>query len=357
MAADSSADRNRPPWAWIPASTILLVLFALSTTSWIARIEARAIVEPPEALSALLMDIGARDAETTARPPAWAVRRREEIVRSRPDDYAIQLANALNSGDAAEVLGNLRALVQRFPTRPELRAHILRYACMRQVHIRRDEESLLSGTTPTPPTFPYTPPTRQDLEAFERDAADGERLDPQNAFFPLIRAIGLTAAHRDSEAIAALKQAGEKPKLDDYIADEVRSRWRLSELVHGRQSALQRVVVSASTLFPHFAQMRALARFATYRAVEAEHAGRLAEGLAIRNALLRCSERLRAQSAATVGSLVGIAITQIALVRPGGGLRQWAFPRAWLHSACSCRWATGSLWPAPPARRHTSRPH
>lgn len=81
-----------------------------------------------------------------------------------------------------------------------------------------------------------------------------------------MRSIGLFAAHRDSEALAAIDRAAAKPRFDDYIADEVHSRWRIRELMYGRESAVQRAVPQAAVLFPHYARLRAVTRVAIHLA-------------------------------------------------------------------------------------------
>src|SRR5262249_13571528 len=123
---------------------------------------------------------------------------------------------------------------------------------------------------------------------------------------------------RDAEALAAVQRAGQKPRFNDYAYDEVAGRWRLHEAAWGKESAFRRGVALASVLFPHYAQIRAVTRVATVKAVQAEQAGRAAEGLAIRQARLRCGARMRAQSHTLIGALVGVAISAIAMSRPGG---------------------------------------
>src|SRR5205823_4056767 len=126
------------------------------------------------------------------------------------------------------------------------------------------------------------PSTRSALEAFDRDAAAGERLDPDNAFFPFMRSVGLFAEHRDDEALAAIQRAGAKPRFRDYATDQVEGEWELMRASSGNRSAMQRAAMAAALLFPHYAQLRAAARVATYRAIESERQGRPNEGIAVR---------------------------------------------------------------------------
>ena len=76
---------------------------------------------------------------------------------------------------------------------------------------------------------------RSALEAFDRDAAAGERLDPDNAFFPLMRSVGLFAEHRDDEALAAIQRAGAKPRFQEYaLGSAAHSHWNASRQSHFR---------------------------------------------------------------------------------------------------------------------------
>lgn len=111
---------------------------------------------------------------------------------------------------------NLRGLFDRFGDRPSLCAHILRYSTLSGVSIRRREETLGVGAPPPP----QPPPPPEVLAEFDRVAAQGERLDPDNAFFPMMRAVGYFAGKRDREAVQALLRASRKSRYDDYTNEE-----------------------------------------------------------------------------------------------------------------------------------------
>ncbi len=264
-------------------------------------------------------DLGAKT--ELARPPAALLDLKlQEAAQHYPDDYAIQLACTLETRSPLPVDERMRALIPRFPNHPALYAHILRYATSKEIGFRREEEYLLTGTSAAQsPSYPPPAPTPVQLAAFDRDAAIGERIDPDNAYFPFMRAIGLFAAHRDAEALAAIQRAAQKTRWDDYIAEEVKSRWKMRREVFGQRSAIQRVIVAASLLFPHYARLRAVTRVAVYKAIEAERAGHIEQGLAIRLAIMRYGSLMRAQSSSSIGALVGIALAAIAISRPGGG--------------------------------------
>ncbi len=235
MNSDDSKKRLRS----VPRTTLLgllslgiyVCLFMLPATAWLMAQQIRALFEPPRALSALLYDVGAITPQAQPASPA-AVQRLRDVVLHQPDDYAIQLAAALEPGYPASIrsfrVDPLRALISHFPSHPALYAHVLRYATLNEIGFRRAEEDLLTGdaVSKSAPSFHAPTPTPPQLAAFDQEAATGERLDPTNAYFPLMRAIGLITSHRDAEALAAIQRASMKPHWDDYIADEVHSRWR-----------------------------------------------------------------------------------------------------------------------------------
>ncbi len=302
---------------WLVGLTVmtLLGLFLLPLTGWLLRVQLRMQVNAlPEAY---LMDwLGHR---------AW---RMPEIVQTKmratlqkaveryPNDYQIQLAAAeLLVEKHEERPDRLRALIARFPNEPSLYATVLRYDCLQRIRFNREEGFLLYGN-PVPKALPKPKP--QDLAAFERIAVIGERLDRDNAYFSAMRAVGLFAARQDREAITALQRAGQKPRWNDYALDEAKGTIRLYEAAFGRSSGSVRISLYSIVLAPHYSLLRAMARVATYKAVEAERTGRAKEGIAIRRALARWGRLVRTQSSSAIGSLVGIDITATAASRPGG---------------------------------------
>ena len=195
----------------------------------------------------------------------------------------------------------------------------MRYATHKEIHLTRPEETLLQASPVAQrDARPETPPTAAQESAFDADAAAGERLDPDNAYFSFMRAAGLFAAHRDDEGLAAIKRAGKAHRWQEYSVDEVEGRWRISEGVYGGQEGLSRMAIAAALLFPHYQVLRSAARLVTAKAVQEELAGQPEEGLALRVSLAHAGDLMRAQSTAMIGSLVGSAITAISRSRPGG---------------------------------------
>ncbi len=280
---------------------VVLALVIAPQTRWLVQAQAQSLLHLP-----------------TASESSGDEQAQEDAAASRhPNDYQLQFSDALSHGGSS--VNNLRRLKTRFPNSASLRANILRYACT-QIHTDRDE-NYLSEQLPIPPSSRHSPPDGPaQLAAFDRDAAAGERLDPDNAYFPFMRAIGLYAAHRDAEAQDALLRAGMDARWDEYTQDEVEGRWRLSALVFGGSAhdAVARSAVAAAELFPHYAALRAVARVATYQAIQEEQAGNFSRGIALRQALVHCGGLMRAQSGSIIGALVGIAIVHVGMGRPGG---------------------------------------
>nr|CAA9232912.1 hypothetical protein AVDCRST_MAG63-1050 [uncultured Armatimonadetes bacterium] len=291
------------------AGGVLIVLLLLPATGWLVRAQ-------------LWMSTGA---SARSYDPAASGRRHARAAALHPDDLPLQMAYALQRGEASandDAVVRLRPLLPRGGDEPVLHAAILRFSTAGAVVLWRDEQHLLSASPPAVGTTRRAVPTSanrpETLAAFDASARAGERLDPDNAFFPLMRAVGLMAAGRDGEAIAAVLHAGQKGGWNDYVAETVEGRWRLNLAANGEPGALARTAQFSAELLPHFAVLRSLVRVATVKAIEAERAGHTDEGFAIRRAITRCGAAMRVHSSSYIGSLVGSAISATASTRPGG---------------------------------------
>jgi len=291
---------------------VLMVLFAAPPTRWLARKQFA----------------GVGFTLPQSNPQNWTgiTTRRLRAAQRFPNDLDVQIAAAL---DRAELQYSsttdmhtlrqaaLHSLVPRFGDRPALYATMLRYDTTGAVHMARPDAWPLTQSTP-PPDTKFTPPDPAVLAAFDAEAAAGEHLDPQNGFFPIMRALGLFDAHRDAAALAAVRRAGRAPLWNDYVQDETNGHLRLAEAADGPQSVMDRTAITAAALLPHFARMRAIARFATFKAMQMEQAGNVEQGLAVRRAVMAVGDRMRVQSTTLVGALVGMGVAALATDRPGG---------------------------------------
>lgn len=248
------------------------------------------------------------------------------FVQSQPNNYPVQLAGQPEKSGQTQ-LQYARSLVPRFPENPSLRANILRYASL-TLYMNRPEAdgALLSDNSPPQVFKPRPPIPAAELAAYEADAAAGERLDPDNAYFPFMRSIGLFAAHKDAEGLAAIRRAGTKPAWREYYTDEVEGRWRMMDSYDGYHEAISAGAVQASVLFPQYQVMRAVARLVTERVVREEMAGQAEEGLTLRRSLAHVGDLMGTQGTAYITNLVGIAITNISRIRPGGAAPLKALP-------------------------------
>ncbi len=262
----------------------------------------------------------------------------QRIAAAHPNDYQLQIAARYGETRVA-YMAYLRTLTPRFGNNPSLYATLLRYQVGNSnskegVYLFRSEENELGAGT-TPAVSP--PPSAEALALFDADAARGEQLDPANAYFPLMRAVGLLAAHRDAEGIAAVQRASTKPVWNEYLSDETTGRLRLADAVQKHTPGISQAAIVASVVYPPYTPLRAVARVATVLAMHAEQAGDKARGMSIRRALMTDGDLMRVQSTTYIGNLVGTAISAIARLRPGGSealklpesltRQQWAHAR------------------------------
>lgn len=246
---------------------------------------------------------------------------RRQVVNAHPNDFQIQIAGRPQNSSQTPLEYD-RSLVAKFPKSASLRAAILREATTTEVRLHRDEDNLLEGK----PAALFQPgpndlaPSPVQLAAFDADAAAGERLEPDNAYFPFMRAVGLFASHHDTEGAAAIERASTKHVWHEYFEDPVEGGWRINDAIYGGREAISASAIFAALLFPQYEQLRHAARIMVYKAVLDEQAGHPEAGLVKRKALARCGALMQVQATTIIGNLVGGAINAIATARPGGEL-------------------------------------
>jgi len=321
-----AAGIRRAPWrlwlAGISAGTLLAAMLA-PPTGWIAR--GQVLMQLGFARASVEESLG--DLGVSGHSSLQSGEERDRILRVHPNDFQVQLAGAMEAGREARERtvppaiasagDEIRKLTPRFGSQPGLYAAALRMDTSGVVRIVRPETAALAGDEIQPVKGARAlDPAR--IETFDRDAATGERLEPDNAFFPTMRAVGCFAAHRDDEAISALLRAADGRKWDEHLADELDGKWRLVHLRMGDTTAIHTIAVAAAILFPHYSQIRAVSQLATLHAMELEKAGHPEEGARIRRAVMRVGDLMRSESTSIIGNLVGIAVAQIGVERPGG---------------------------------------
>ena len=311
------------------AAAALAGVTLLPQTGWLVRQQVQAVFTGPVSLAGL---------ETVNQR---ALERQEAEAAAHPANFPLQMALATRRNTSKSTAGTvnerklaaLQTLKADYPDQPSLLAAILRTLSQDTVNLsgRHDQYELQPPTEGAPKEKPVVPIPPAALAVWEDAAQTGARLDPGNAFFPLMQAIGLFARHKDAEALAQIKLAGTLPRYNDYGRDEATGGWDLLEAGQGgRAATLQRMSISAATLLPHDAVIRAAARLTTVQAMHLEQAGNTEEGFAVRQALLRCGARMRTDSTWIIGNLVGNTIAGIAEARPGGAP---AIPRSVKYNA------------------------
>jgi len=244
------------------------------------------------------------------------------------EDYPVQLALATKIPPAPLDSGfspnhsleqskarnrRIAALAQQFPNSPSVYANELRYMTLGDMHLKRELKP-----ADMPADVKVYVPSEETQEMFLTAAQKGAALDPDNAYFPMMETVGLLAAHRDREAMDALKTAGRCRQWREYFQDDLDGQNRLQSAAYGEQGAVQHLVTAASLLFPQYAQLRSAAQVTARLAAQEEFAGNTAEGIEIRHALMRCGGLMRSQGSSQITVLVGVAITTLGTVNPGG---------------------------------------
>jgi hypothetical protein len=249
------------------------------------------------------------------------------VMRRNRRDYLIQTGFALRNdtpqkpNQEDERVKRLRILIPAFPDKPGLFAHILRLETAKDIGVRRDAEYEIfmkgraSQYSATENGLTATPDA---LTNFDHDAEVGEQLDPQNAYFPMMRAIGLFAAHRDEEAVEAVRRAGRKTQWNDYTGEEAEAVWRIATQAFGNRSAAIHTVVYASIALPHFKELRNVARMTVMKAAQTEKAGKIDEGISLRDAAITCGALVRTFSKSSQGGYYGAEMSEFQWLRPGG---------------------------------------
>lgn len=312
---------------------ILIALLVIPTTRWLVWSQSGLNVTATRSMVSTLREMGFRDIpeDFQREDPHRLTAIADQVA---PEDFQVQLAAAearyMASRQSSVVspfvqspglsMGDeIRSLASRFPNNPSLYANVIRLDTQSRIHIDRplDEEiiSPSSGRSSAPGPAPV--PLKY-VEPFLKDCEAGERLEPDNAYFPVLRASGLFILKRDDEALAEIHKAAGLARWDPHYLDEADGRWKLTALAGGDQGAMHRLAIQASVLFPEFGAIRSVARVAIAKAIQAELAGRRAEGLRIRMDVARCGALLRAEAPSLIGTMTGFSLTRMIVARPGG---------------------------------------
>lgn len=259
-----------------------------------------------------------------------------ETAAQFPDNFRVQLAaahltkadgiagNTMPDYEAAEV-SNLAKFEGRYPDNPATYGLVLRWTTANLL-AARIEGMLLNGPLAYKVTG-TTPPSSEFFAFYDRTAAAGERLDPNNGYFPMLRSTCLFGEHRDKEAMLELHRASLDTDFKEYSRDEVEGLWAVSDAQYGFKNGLSDYYIAGTEPLPELSTIRGGERIAQYKAMQAERSGDVRTGLSIRLDMMRCGDLMRAKSSSAIGSLVGIAICKMSTYDVGGEVQ----PLSWQH--------------------------
>jgi hypothetical protein len=255
-----------------------------------------------------------------------------------PRDYLLRVGSAtalaedtgetgLNAGSESQTdrtVSQLRQVALDFPKMPGGFAHLARYLMVDRVRIRRAElQSTVSqhergrGNSESGRSMPAH---HQDVRLMEWALQRGEALDPDNAFWPVMRATTYFAAMRDDDALEALHKAAGKKHWDAFIYEEVLGQWRLYSTVYRDYGATQKIGPLSLIAFPHLRELRYMAQMARWDADRLMQSGRDAEAFRIRNDISRVGDTIRWKASWAYEAIFGTDLFFIALTDGDGNL-------------------------------------
>jgi hypothetical protein len=256
------------------------------------------------------------------------------FVAAHSDDATIQFGGALR-GNVSQVVTQgavrfteraeqLRTVAAKFPDHPEILAATLRAESQAEVLVHRADASQFLENRPAPKTGTVTVKQKvSDAAAVKRfinQCLEGERVDPDNAYFPLLRAMAYTELRQDKDAFAALHVAASKKVWREYIPEEFVANRTVNRGIYGQAGLISEMAISAAILFPHYSSLRELSRVVATEAIRMEMKGSFTAGLSLRRDLFVVSEKMRNESTTLIGSLVGGAMLDTSRMRPAGVL-------------------------------------
>jgi hypothetical protein len=186
-------------------------------------------------------------------------------------------------------------LAARYPNRPRAHAIVLhaivgRYCLGRQYEPYGNEKHA---------------PSTALLDSFLDHARAGERLDPENAFFPLMRAIGLYSEAKDAEARAALQEAADCTDFADYTFVTAQALHGLMDETVVPDLYQYRWFRLASATHAYTVELEALARKLAVAASKLEASGSPVQGLAMRRDLMAVGALMKAKATSFYVNWIG----------------------------------------------------
>jgi hypothetical protein len=179
----------------------------------------------------------------SAESQVWGVGDSEidALAKGDQQDRDLHLAAALVE-KPADRLNRLEGLAARYQTAPVIAA-LVRAETGATIVLERNDHLVKETELPSWP----------DLKRFRSEIAAGERLDPKNAYFPLMSCVGDFAAGQPEPAHSDLHRAALCPVYNDYVRDEAVAQLHAQRDAIGWTSAITDVAVYDSVRTPHYA--------------------------------------------------------------------------------------------------------
>ncbi len=292
---------------------IWILLLLVPSTSWIVRTQFKAITSGEYIPSH--SDPQNRRFELINPERAYL-----DIAADHADDLQLQTAIQLSLGSHADEtdlfdkskVEMLLPLLRKFPNRPEL------ISCLIRMYLRvkfpfspsdkimnPDHYRGMNAIKPTELTASQKSKMKDACEAIISLAQRGVRIEPDNAFFPIVYARALFALERDEEALGQVHIAARCNAYHDYIEDDKEGIWKLHLLTSSDRSILRHS--SISEIYPSLGNpFREVARFTCAQAVLKERRHDILGGLALRKDILSLSSLIRTNSRSSLDASMGI---------------------------------------------------
>lgn len=272
----------------------------------------------------------------------------DATAAANPDDYLLQVGRATvlietvsphepslsaltpASDDDDHTLFRLGRIARDFPLAPGAYAHLARYMTSDRLRVQ-DAQTLPPAAADARPNSILSPVetalARRARPAHGRDVRlmlwalrYGELRDPDNAFWPAMRAVTYFAALRDQEALREIGKASRKSHWDAYVYEEILGQWRLYAATYGDNGAAQKIAPLSLLAFPHLRELRRVAELARWISERYALEGKVQDALRIRREVGRLGILLREKAQWAYEALYGTDLFLIANTDSGANL-------------------------------------
>ena len=229
-----------------------------------------------------------------------------QVLQTHPQDLRLQLGAAMMSADEVSALGMLRAAALANPENPLPVALELRLAINSDFRFTAvgDGFSLFGSAQHA---------SEATVTAFGAAAHRGAVLDPGNAYFLLMEAIGDSLNHDDAGAVRFLQQAAVAPRFDDYSEQSIRCMWRFYKALDWNWSSMLQLGLTQQLMSPQLHVFLDFAAYCSWLATQQGRRGNEPAEAAIRLAILGVGGQIRKHSTTWYGANVGCQVVNVAV--------------------------------------------